>query len=409
VYILKIGEFAKANKTTIDTIRHYMEMSILNPDKNGNYYDFDDHAQKDYETIVALKELGFSISEIQTLMLFERIGKYTGYNQRKTYKAFYKNKLGWIHGELNRLKTMQEKLEDAIDALPDHNEEDSRVAGAPLDALSLLFCKKCQQAYRLIDGHVDQGEVLNGIMTCSCGERLVIHEGIVYGEGALNSSEAFVFDDTFIEDYVQTTHIDYLKNLHLTLQWARKHSIFENPDKGSVLELGSGRGFFLRNMIEMIPKQSVYIAVDHNPNAHQWLKKDLATAGENLKILYLCCDFKAIPLQDHSIDYLIDATGSTNYAFDHCDFLLDSIMHLLKQTCLYQGHFLFFENFSLNTLIPKDRRQWFQKEGIQHELSKLGFKCMRNYETQLISEGGPGEDFFVEGEKIYNYLYIGKL
>ncbi len=44
---MKIGEFAKVNKTTIDTIRHYMDMSILNPDKNGTYYDFDDHAQKD--------------------------------------------------------------------------------------------------------------------------------------------------------------------------------------------------------------------------------------------------------------------------------------------------------------------------------------------------------------------------
>ncbi len=41
---------------------------------------------------------------------------------------------------------MQEKLEDAIDAMPENNEEDSRVAGAPLDALSMLFCKKCQQA-----------------------------------------------------------------------------------------------------------------------------------------------------------------------------------------------------------------------------------------------------------------------
>lgn len=406
---MKIGEFAKINKTTIDTIRHYMDMSILNPDKNGNYYDFDDHAQKDYETIVALKKLGFSISEIQTLMLFERIGKYTGYNQRKTYKAFYKNKLEWIHGELNRLETMREKLESAIDTMPEHNEEDLRVNGAPVDALSMLFCKKCQQAYRLIDGHVDQGEVLNGIMTCSCGERLVIHEGIVYGNGALDQSEAIVFDDTFIEDYVQTTHIDYLKNLHLTLQWARNHNIFENTDGGTVLELGSGRGFFLRNMSEMIPKHSVYIAVDHNPNAHQWLKRAMSIAGGNLKILYLCCDFKSIPLRNHSVDCLIDATGSTNYAFDHSDFLLDSIMPLLKKTSIFQGHYLLFKNFSLNTMIPKESRKCFQKEGVQHELSKLGFKCMRTYETQPISEGGPRESFFVKGEQIYNYLYIGKL
>ncbi len=405
---MKIGAFAKHNGTTIDTIRHYMEMSILNPDKINGYYMFDAQCQKDYEVIASLKKLGFLLSEIQTLMLFERVGRHTGYHQRKTYRAFYNNKLEWIRQERNRLDAMQKKLEEEIEAIPVLDNTQATLVGVPLEALSVLSCQQCKSPYQLLDGQIEHGEIMQGTLQCSCGSTLEIREGIAYGHKALDPSMAPMCDDTFIEEYIQTTHVDYLKNLHRTLQWTKEHNIFEGSHGGVTLELGSGRGFFLRNMLEKLSENMLYIAIDHNPHAHRWLQKAMAIAGQEHKILFVCCDFKQIPLKEQSVDYMIDATGSTNYAFEHEDFLASTLIEHLKVGGTFQGHYLLFENFSVDTIIQKESRQWFQQEHVEKTLSDIGLQVEETFITPSVGQGGPGENFFVPGEKIYNYLYIGK-
>ena len=106
---------------------------------------------------------------------------------------------------------------------------------------------------------------------------------------------------------------------------------------------------------------------------------------------------------------MIDATGSSNYAFEHEDFLLDSLVDLLADGSTIYGHYLVFKNFAFNSIIPEKSRKWFKKESVKDQLAVLGFNHLKEYETSPISQGGPRESFFVEGEEIFNYLYIGKL
>ncbi|MGM0396339.1 MAG: MerR family transcriptional regulator [Bacillota bacterium] len=405
---MKIGEFAVKNKTTIDTIRHYMDLSLITPEKKGSFYEFDDSCQNDYNTVMSLKEIGFSLAEIQTLIIFERIGRHTAYSKRETYRAFFENKMKFIEKELNRLDAMKKKLRSTLDAMPLESSHDQVKTGVPLNVLPLLYCNKCQSSYVLSEGHVENGEIISGELVCSCSDTLQIKDGILFGEGFLDPESCAAFDDSFIEDYVQTTHIDYLKNLHMSLQWARNNYDFSNSENGVILELGSGRGFFLRNMIDLFTEKSLYIAVDHNPNAQRWLKKSVSDVIGNKSVLYICCDFQHIPLKPKSIDSLVDATGSSNYAFEHSDFLLDSILPLLNKDAVLHGQYLVFKNFALNTMIPEESRKWFKKDSLNKHLNSLGFQQLREYETNPISEGGPRESFFVKGEKIYNYLYIGK-
>lgn len=68
--MLKIGEFSKASKTTIKTLRFYDEKNLFKPmkiDENGyRYYDI-----SQLETLLQIlnyRKLGFSIKEIKTLL-----------------------------------------------------------------------------------------------------------------------------------------------------------------------------------------------------------------------------------------------------------------------------------------------------------------------------------------------------
>lgn len=64
---MKIGKFGEVNNISIDTIRHYMDLSLIIPEKEDTI--FDEYCQTDLELIIYYKDLGFSLNEIKELFL----------------------------------------------------------------------------------------------------------------------------------------------------------------------------------------------------------------------------------------------------------------------------------------------------------------------------------------------------
>ena len=94
---MKIGQFAKRNKVSIDTIRHYMDLNLIFPEKNGSYYHFDQACQNDFDDLIHLKTLGFSLSEISKILIYKRIGNLTDVEKRDSFLSFFrKNTIGLI-------------------------------------------------------------------------------------------------------------------------------------------------------------------------------------------------------------------------------------------------------------------------------------------------------------------------
>ncbi|KAF1298056.1 hypothetical protein BAU15_09400 [Enterococcus sp. JM4C] len=64
---MTISEFVRQQNTTIDTVKHYLKLGLLTPDKKNSWYDFSAKEVEDFQNIVELKALGLSLEVIKQI------------------------------------------------------------------------------------------------------------------------------------------------------------------------------------------------------------------------------------------------------------------------------------------------------------------------------------------------------
>lgn len=415
---MKIGQFATKHNTSIDTIRHYMSLGLLIPEKDNVQYDFDENCSHDFNEITELKKIGFTLNEIQRLILYRRIGKLTEYDQRITYTSFFEKKNDQIDLEINKLNEMKLNLTKALKDMKIKLDRDKKIEpetiGVALNSLDLLACPICHEPFEITEGSIQKGILINAQLTCPCSYKLHIEDGIIYTPDQVTSDNENVektdfsrYSESHIDEYINTTHMDYLKKLHAGLTWSSRHISSESLKDSIALELGSGHGIFMRHLLDLFPESSTYIAVDHDPVKIIWLKNTIERSHPKCKIIFICSDFAGLPVKTESVDVLLDISGSSNYSFDHTEFLLEIIDPLLKRDARLHGYYILFENFVSRSNIPLHLRHGFKLEHIKNHLKALKYVCVDDYISEPVDKGGPLEDYFVDGERVRTYLYSG--
>lgn len=405
--IMKIGKFGEVNNLSIDTIRHYMDLSLIIPEKKGGHYFFDEYCQTDLELIIHYKDLGFSLNEIKELFFYKNLAKSMNYEKDTFYQSLFKLKYDKMEQEIELLEKKRDKLKGVLHDLLLTNETSNTIIGIDLSILHLLTCSKCRQKLILQDGIINNNQITEGKLICNCGEEYIITSGIITAGKSFKANERTSLEDT-ISDYIHETDNAYLENMLKEGEWAKKKLIHLDLNNKLILDIGSGLGFFLRSIYEELPEDCLYIAVDRDFNKLLFLKDVLARKNPRRNILFICADFLNIPIQNRSVDIVIDHSGTSNYSFEHADFLLHELNPLFKSNCYLLSLFILFKNFSLNSQITNNFRANFSLSKIKKEIQNLQFQSIDESTSNYLKRGGKYEDFFVQGEEIYTYSFFGK-
>ncbi|MGN4443595.1 methyltransferase domain-containing protein [Bacillus cereus group sp. MYBK79-1] len=400
---MKISKFAEVNNVSIDTIRHYMDLGLIIPEKKGGHYFFDEYCQKDIELILEYKWLGFSLNEIKEFFLYKNLAKSINYEKDNFYQSLFKVKYERLEQEIKILEERKDKLKEALNNLSKATEISNSILGIDLKVLHLFKCFKCNGNLSLEDGIINKNQIVEGKLICNCGEEYKITSGILIAGKSFES-----YERTLVEDYIHQTDSAFLENIQRGGEWAKKKLLQLDLNNKVVLDLGSGLGFFLRNIYEELPEDCLYIAVDRDLNKLLFLKNVIEKRNPKRNILFICADFLNIPIQKYSVDIAIDQSGTSNYSFEHEDFLLHELNSLFKHDCYLLSSFILFNNFNINSQITTRFRENFTLSKVTKEIHNLQFQSIDERTSNYLERGGKYEDFFVQGEEIYTYSFFGK-
>ncbi|QWH61151.1 methyltransferase domain-containing protein [Bacillus mycoides] len=404
---MKIGKFGEKNNISIDTIRHYMDLGLIIPEKKGSHYFFDEYCQKDIELISEYKWLGFSLNEIKELFLYQNLAKSMNYEKDTLYQSLFKSKYEMFEQEIQILEERRDKLKEVLNDLSLTTKISNSILGIDLTVLNLFKCFKCNGNLILEDGIINKNQIVEGNLICNCGEEYKITSGILTAGKSFEAYERTLLEE-YISDYINETDTTFLENIQRGGEWAKKKLMQLDLNNKVLLDLGSGLGFFLRNIYEELPEDCLYIAVDRDLNKLLFLKDVIEKRNSKRNILFICADFLSIPIQNHSVDIVIDQSGTSNYSFEHENFLLHELNYLFKPDCYLLSSFIVFKNFSINSQITTRLRDNFTSSKVKGEIQKLQFNSIDERTSEYIERGGKYEDFFVQGEEIYTYSFFGK-
>ena len=64
---MRIGEFVKMVGTTMDTVRHYEQLGLIQPQRDKQYKDYSTEHVHAFEAISEFKSVGFTLDDIRLL------------------------------------------------------------------------------------------------------------------------------------------------------------------------------------------------------------------------------------------------------------------------------------------------------------------------------------------------------
>jgi DNA-binding transcriptional MerR regulator/SAM-dependent methyltransferase len=403
---MRIGRFAKKNNLTTDALRHYMDLGLLLPQKTGGQYDFDERCQEDLDLLFAYRDMGFNLKEIRTIFWFSRLGTLRTEGEIDHLVGLMREKRDHLAGEIEERQRFIENLDARIESLEQRTGGKRQRLDLPLSTLQDFACHVCGGALQLSADEVVDNQVHSGTLRCSCGQEYRIDSGILFSEGVRRSEESFKYS---MLTFINGTPPVYLNAFTEGLAWFLKSLDFKDLSGKRILELGSGVGFFLRHVLGNLPEDCIYYAVDFHEGLVRQLKAILETLEIRRKIVFICADFRAIPLKKGSVEVVVDQSGSSNFAFDEPAFLLELIAPLVAPEATLAGAYIFYDHFGPSAVVSADKRPQFQEAVVLERIERLGFRSLAMRKGPLIDEiGGAHENYLQPGDRIHMVSLIAR-
>ena len=340
---MKIGELAKRCGVSKDTVRYYVEKGLLIPFKKGAQMNFTDREYEDMQFIQKMKQMRFSIREIQAILTLRRLSNFIEPDTIQAYEDMLNQKKQDLHKEINRLQEAYDIVDQELTRYATRKNAKAKAMGVPLTGLSYLYCPYCGRQLMVQNAQISNNCVDEGELICSCGYHARITGGIVdtgnrytgnYDRPDLKRGLYRNVGEEFVTGFQKSSDLVY-------------HRLTELDTKGKVvMETNINGYFFLYNCIQNVEKDCLYIITDRYPEMLKMYKQLIEMLQLDLHILFIADDSDHFPIKDGCVDILLDFYGSNEQFLYKQKGFLQEYCRYLKETAVILGALFGFDGNS---------------------------------------------------------------
>lgn len=183
--------------------------------------------------------------------------------------------------------------------------------------MSILRCPHCGTSFELVESQIENEEIVEGKIICVKGHVFSVHEGIL----DFNSQEQENLN-AWSKYYEEENDDDFDRRLdaHDTETQRKNKNDFiagiveeaRKLDEGYLLDVASGRGLLLRELLKNIDAPVNIISTDLSFQVLRHDRIKLKEINPCVKVNYIACDATRLPIETSSIDMVCTFVGFTN-------------------------------------------------------------------------------------------------
>ncbi|MGN0702643.1 MAG: MerR family transcriptional regulator [Lentihominibacter sp.] len=333
---MKIGTFSRKANAPVSTIRYYISQELLTPRKNGAQYDFDEINLNEMQLLNELRQMNFTVDEMKRFINVTRMLDVRDelryrqllsiLNEKRTNLENQRDSIRKTLEEID-IKVAQLKVEESV-LVSQEVKSSHTVHGMPAELLSLIRCPECGEGINLENAFIQHGEIFAGKITCLCGYEGAIENGIINIDTGIDLDADPVFIDDYFgepsqldQDYcIQyegflSAKPDFLMVQHKAREWIHNRitesginpRVILFPDIASLY-------LYLHNDAEYLRNRTI-IVMGMSRKGIEASRRHLETLGADMKVMYVISPSNRLPLQEKSVDLMVDYLATFNYAF----------------------------------------------------------------------------------------------
>ena len=333
---MRIGDFAKKYGVNVTAIRYYIDSALLTPQRRNNQYAFDENCCRDMEKILDYKACGFTLEEIELLFFLEKTSRFRDETVIQIVQDLIRDKIDELRGEQERIHKSLELLENHLDRFSNINvqRQEGTSPGIPFSFIPYLYCPGCGAPVSMDNTSIQNGQLHDGDITCSCGYHAAINDGIVLCDDCEEDTPFKWFNNV---DSVYSAADEYSGVYRMLLDKGSLYMYQSMPesDYSQMVMFGPFTCNFLLRFCNDFSRKNTYVVIDPSVKRIKRLREYLTDTG--LQLVFMAGGIDQVPLRKQSIDIYIDDYSVTNSLCTYGSFIYDKISGFLKSSGLLIG------------------------------------------------------------------------
>ncbi|EEM16185.1 MULTISPECIES: MerR family transcriptional regulator [Bacillus] len=405
---MKIGTFAKLFHVTTDTVRYYIELGLLIPDKKNTQYQMNQLCLDDMAFITELKKLHFSLLEIQQILSYQRVTNFSDHEDIDYYNNLLIDKKNQLTKKKEDISKAIQLIEKAVQTSSPSSKEEN-LTGIPLSFVNLFYCPKCHIPLEMKDVTIKKVYIQTGSLTCTCGYEAAIEEGIIITANLYETSPypSYFYDKETIKE-INPKMINLFEKSNF---WFQK--VLQNVDLKNKLIVETNVDAFvsLPKYIDVLETSASYVFSGYSLAMLKKVRKRIERMNPKPNVLYILNSDLNLPLKPLSIDIFVDSFTATDFSLLNPQFPIHVLKNYFHSSSTIVGGYSYYDSSAkslknISALYPNSHEHILYPKYLEENLSVNGFQITQSENIGYCTDPGPYFDYHVIDEKFHMLMYL---